>query len=152
MRLLPFLVTTGVLFSAACTDSAPRSVEAGSAELTSGGHFTYSAYSTSGKKVLEGEIDLFLGTDSVVSGVWNIRWAPGADTTLKVGPQVGEGMALGYRTAEGVVLNLNPFSADNNVVLRSLVEGGGYTLTGRWTYLGFPGPLAEGRFVATNGR
>lgn len=152
MRPFPLFIATAVALTVACTDSAPQPVEAGSGVLTTGGVFSYSAYSTGGKKVLEGEIELFLGTDSVVSGVWSIRWVPGADTTLKVGPQVGEGVAIGYRTAEGVVLSLNPMNADDNVVLRSIVEGGGVTLAGRWTWLGFPGPLADGRFVATNGR
>ena len=71
----------------------------------------------------------------------------GADTTAQVGPQVGHGTLSGRQIADGgVQLDLNPFYADNNVFLSATVGVTG--LSGVWSWSGFAGPIANGRFQA----
>jgi hypothetical protein len=107
----------------------------------------YSAASAQGAPLLAGSLRLEAHDDSTVTGTWAIDWVVGADTTAPVGPQVGSGTLSGQLYGDGsLALNLNPLYADNNVVLYSEVTTTG--LSGQWTWSGFAGPLASGRFSA----
>ncbi|HSB54671.1 MAG TPA: hypothetical protein VLD58_09955 [Gemmatimonadales bacterium] len=110
------------------------------------GAFHYLARGKSGAPLLEGEIDIRVADDSTVGGSWNIRWAPGADTTALVGPQVGSGVLRGSFTDSTLVLQLNPNMADNNVSLLAARGPKGYT--GRWQWSTIAGPTAGGAFEA----
>lgn len=107
----------------------------------------YSAASE-GVPLLTGSLRLVIHDDSTVTGTWTIDWVAGADTTARVGPQVGTGTFSGQQLADGTVqLNLNPLYADNNVFLSATVTRDG--LSGEWSWSGFPGVLGSGRFTAT---
>ena len=107
----------------------------------------YSAASAQGVPLLAGSLRLAMHDDSTVTGTWTIDWIAGADTTAPVGPQVGQGTLSGRQMADGSVqLNLNPFYADNNVFLSATVTVAG--LSGVWSWSGFAGPIANGRFQA----
>lgn len=107
----------------------------------------YSASSLQGTQLLSGALRLAVHADSTVTGTWQIDWVAGADTTAPVGPQVGQGTLSGRQLADGSVqLNLNPFYADNNVFLSATVTVAG--LSGDWSWSGFAGPIANGRFQA----
>jgi hypothetical protein len=103
--------------------------------------------SLQGTPLLVGTLRLAVHADSTVTGTWQIDWVGGADTTAPVGPQVGHGTLSGRQIADGSVqLNLNPFYADNNVFLSATVTVAG--LSGVWSWSGFAGPIANGRFQA----
>jgi hypothetical protein len=107
----------------------------------------YSASSLQGTELLAGTLRLAVHADSTVTGTWQIDWVAGADTTAPVGPQVGQGTLSGRQIADdSVQLNLNPFYADNNVFLSASVTVAG--LSGVWSWSGFAGPIANGRFQA----
>lgn len=108
----------------------------------------YSAASAQDVPLLTGSLRLVIHDDSTVTGTWTIDWVAGADTTARVGPQVGTGTFSGQQLADGTVqLNLNPLYADNNVFLSATVTRDG--LSGEWSWSGFPGVLGSGRFTAT---
>jgi len=111
------------------------------------GALYYRASSAQGVPLLAGRLTLAAHGDSTVTGSWVIAWVAGADTTAPVGPQVGSGTLSGRQFADGTVqLNLNPLYADNNVVLSATVGITG--LSGVWSWSGFAGPIATGRFQA----
>jgi hypothetical protein len=111
------------------------------------GVLQYRASSLQGTELLAGTLRLAVHADSTVTGTWQIDWVAGADTTAPVGPQVGHGTLSGRQIADGSVqLNLNPFYADNNVFLSATVTVAG--LSGEWSWSGFAGPIANGRFQA----
>jgi hypothetical protein len=108
----------------------------------------YTAMSGRGVPLVAGSLRLVVHDDSIVAGTWSIDWVPGADTTARVGPQVGSGTFAGEQLADGAVhLNLNPSYADNNVLLSATVTRDG--LAGEWSWSGFPGVLGSGPFTAT---
>lgn len=108
----------------------------------------YSAVSAQGVPLLAGSLRLAIHADSTATGTWAIDWVAGADTTARVGPQVGSGTFSGQLLADGSVqLNLNPLYADNNVFLNATVTADGFS--GQWSWSGLPGTLSSGRFTAT---
>lgn len=108
----------------------------------------YRAASAQGVPLLAGNLRLAVHDDSTVTGTWAIDWIAGADTSARVGPQVGTGTFGGQLLADGSVeLNLNPSYADNNVFLSATATTDG--LSGQWSWSGFPGVLSSGRFTAT---
>ena len=108
----------------------------------------YNAASAQGVSLLAGSLSLAIHADSTVTGTWVIDWVAGADTTARVGPQVGTGTFGGQQFADGSVqLNLNPLYADNNVFLSATVTRDGFS--GEWSWSGLPGVLSSGRFTAT---
>jgi len=112
------------------------------------GSFHYTARSTAGRPLLVGRITLTEAADSTVTGTWEIRWGPGADTTTLVGPQVGSGTLLGRRDGSVLLLDLNPGNADHNVILQAHPHARGYA--GIWDWTTFTGPRTSGTFVATD--
>lgn len=110
------------------------------------GAFVYQARSATGQLLLEGQLEFRVGADSTIFGSWIIRWAPGADRTIAVGPQVGAGQLTGYLTGTDLFLGLNPEMRDNNVNLRATRSPQG--MTGRWEWSTFAGLTAGGTFEA----
>jgi hypothetical protein len=137
-RFLPLVILV------AC--GGPAGDPPNSGDLQSGA-FLYHARSSTGQTLLEGQIEFRVGDDSNILGSWNIRWAPGADTTLAVGPQVGSGQLSGYLAGTDLILQLNPEMADNNVSLRATRGPRGFA--GRWEWSTIAGPTAGGAFEAT---
>jgi len=112
------------------------------------GTFQYTARSAGGQVLLVGQLTFTETADSTVTGTWNIRWAPGADTTSLVGPQVGSGILVGLWQGSALLFDLNPGNADHNVLLQAYPRPGGYA--GTWDWTTFNGPRITGTFVATN--
>ncbi|MGE0354779.1 MAG: hypothetical protein AB7Q69_16320, partial [Gemmatimonadales bacterium] len=122
------------------------------------GRYQYTAYSAAGVPLLEGWLDIRqlrepVGPDDttdaggaccdwVIEGSWSITWVPGADTTEEVGPQVGSGTLRGAYTPEGLILDLTPLYADNNVGVFGRWSASG--MDGRWDWDTFTGPRAGG--------
>jgi hypothetical protein len=114
------------------------------------GTYRYTATDSAGTELLIGQLDLAFHTDSTISGTWIIDWAPEADQNTAVGPQVGEGTLEGLLAADGVVIDLNPNVADDNVFLYGAfdLESEWTGLDGGWGHSTLTGPVAAGYFTA----
>lgn len=110
-----------------------------------GGAFEYRAFDADGHLLLVGSATLQVSRDSSIAGTWEIGWAPGADTTAVVGPQVGTGTLAGSVGAEHTWIDLNAGWADNNVFLLARTADDG-ALAGQWQHSTFIGLVAEGLF------
>lgn len=131
------------LAAAACSGDpvAPR------ASLSTDRALRYEAYSDQLRLLLVGSLELVVHGDSTVSGNWTIGWAPGVDSTTRVGPQVGSGALQGRVLPDtSVWLNLNPGFVDYNVLLSGAATVKG--LSGRWGYSTIAGEQGHGRFTA----
>lgn len=146
-RTLRFLALA--LLVAACDSTAPSS---GPLTIVDGGNYTYTAYSGLSGPVLIGTMHLEWvispGTaipPRLLGGTWETHWAPGADTTAQVGPQVGSGTLAGQTDQSGVQLSILPNLVDYGVSLEGLVHG--YDVNGTWQYSTIGGPVRGGRFT-----
>ena len=109
------------------------------------GSLRYLGRGPSGEAVLAGRLEFTFTDDSTLTGTWAIHWLPGADTTLQVGPQVGTGTLVGNRMGDGLLVQLNPGWADNNVDLNAGPTADGYS--GQWSWTTATGPRSAGTFV-----
>jgi hypothetical protein len=109
--------------------------------------YTYTGYSRTGIPVVRGFLHL-TRLDSVrFAGRWELR--PLGDTT-RIGPQHGRGRLSGTLRGGILHVNLNPGNVDNNVFLTGRFDRRSFT--GRWEWIGFPGVINSGSFVALRGR
>jgi hypothetical protein len=97
-----------------------------------------------GRQLLAGLIRLDI-EDSLITGSWDIDWAPDADTTVAVGPQLGSGTLIGIKRNEQVTISLNPGVIGNNVTLEGSIYR--YCLTGQWSWTRLGPPEAAGAFA-----
>lgn len=108
----------------------------------------YRVMNAMGAAVVEGTLDFTVHADSTISGAWAIDWAPGADRSTPVGPQIGSGALVGITRPDTTLsLDLNPEFRDNNVILQAAATRTG--VSGAWSWIGFAGDIAHGLFTAT---
>lgn len=107
------------------------------------GAYEYTGLDSSGKKVVAGTLNLTEIKDKSIKGTWELKQV--ADGS-KLGPQTGSGDFSGESGPDGININLNPNTADNNVFLNGKFENG--ELRGTWTYSTFVGPTTKGTFTA----
>ncbi|HWN19322.1 MAG TPA: hypothetical protein VNO19_10450 [Gemmatimonadales bacterium] len=110
------------------------------------GSYRYLAYDSAGTLLLEGQLVLAQVDGSTLTGTWVIHWAPGADTTRTVGPQLGSGSVHGAPAGDRWHLTLTPGWADNNVDLIAEAKEG--DLEGAWAHSIITGPYTGGSFQA----
>lgn len=112
------------------------------------GEFAYTGYDERGKEIVKGTLNIAVDDSNRVSGTWDLVLT---DTTATmIGPQVGHGTLVGDVRLEGIGVNLNPDFVDNNVVLIGRWTTTG--IAGKWQFIGFPGVLNEGPFIAVHAR
>jgi hypothetical protein len=100
-----------------------------------------------GDPLLVGQLKMDVLEDSTISGTWSSHWVPGADRSIEVGDQIGDGTLAGRQSEDGLVyIDLNPGYADNNVTLVATPIGGGFTGTWHWSTIA--GIRTQGRFSA----
>ncbi len=136
----PWLVCGTLVAIAGCTPAERGTITAPPAG-------TYRASTAGGRALLEGMIDLTAINDSAVVGTWQITWAPRADTTTAVGPQVGRGDLTGRRLggqSDQFEFSLNPRAVDNNVYLLATRSDSAWY--GNWVWSTIAGPVSSGRF------
>jgi hypothetical protein len=107
------------------------------------GSYTYTAYDSTGVKIVEGWMKLVFDDSVNVSGKWNFKKIGNPEN---IGPQVGSGKLVGWFDEPTISINLNPNWADNNVFFH-----GDYSeniIEGEWMYSGFPGVINKGMFKA----
>jgi hypothetical protein len=141
------LLATAPAVGGACSGgtSTPSSPgEAAARDLS--GSYQYLAHDKAGTLLLEGTLVLARLDDSTLTGTWVIHWAPGADTTQPVGPQVGDGVLHGIHTGNRWHLTLTPGWADNNVDLVGVAQE--RNLAGAWAHSIITGPYTGGSFQA----
>lgn len=106
--------------------------------------YQYTAFDTQDQPVVTGTLRL-VQTGSTVEGTWSLKAADGVKFA-DIGPQAGDGTLTGEAGKNTLVLNLQPGSIDNKVILDARSKD--RMLSGRWLYVGFGGVVAEGAFVA----
>jgi len=105
--------------------------------------YMYTGFARNGTPVVRGFLHIARLDSGRVAGHWQLR---ALVDTLRIGPQFGRGRLAGSYRAGAVHINLNPGNIDNNVFLSGRMDRAG--LTGRWEWVGFPGVINQGTFVA----
>jgi hypothetical protein len=106
--------------------------------------YAYAGYDSSGREIVRGELVIIVDDSGAVTGSWDLA-AVGTPPPM-IGPQVGTGTLEGRIVLTAFGANLNPDMVDNNVVLMGTVSSTG--IAGIWEFIGFPGVLNEGTFIA----
>lgn len=146
LALIPLLVMT-----AACHET--NDVVGGGVPP---GAMAYHGFDGIGRPVVQGWIRLDLAIVQGVpqpldfTGTWSLR---ALTTDRNLGPQVGSGDLTGRFTENGVVVDLNPNRADDNVILTGdLTIAGGPLIEmrfdGTWVWATIAGPRSSGTFRA----
>jgi len=121
------------------------------------GAMSYSGFDAAGRLVVVGWIRLDVvtifaqpgvSTPQEFTGDWSLRAL--VDPSV-VGPQSGTGKLAGTFVEDGVSVDLNPGSADDNVVLFGALTAGGPARAryeGTWSWVTLAGVKVEGTFQA----
>ncbi len=107
------------------------------------GIYNYSGYDKSGRKIVEGRLEITSVESNRIKGKWQLRAIGSPD---KIGPQRGDGELEGEINPDGLRINLNPSMNDNNVYLSGKMEGSRFH--GTWSFSGFAGAINQGTFEA----
>lgn len=107
------------------------------------GAFTYIGYDSTDIKIVKGWIKINFDDSTTISGEWELDKI---GDLQNIGPQLGSGQLIGSVQDSQLFLNLNPQYADNNVFL--ICPYNNQKLIGKWNYVGFPGIINYGCFVA----
>ena len=132
-----------ILAVGACSTDGSNSAPDG---VIVAGSLRYQATTLAGEPLVRGRMSIDVLPDSAIVGTWSAEWAPGADRTVEVGDQIGNGTLVGRQTEEGAYIDLNPGYADNNVILLPIRTEGGFT--GTWYWSTITGPRTQGKFTA----
>jgi len=137
-----------LLLVAACSTEP----SGGPLPIIGNGNYAYTAYGASGVKLLQGTIHLEYGVLPAaatpprgLAGTYSIDWAPGADHSIVVGPQIGSGQLDGQTDDSGVKLSFLPNEVDSFLSLTGTVFG--TSVDGTWSYSTIAGPAQHGRFT-----
>jgi hypothetical protein len=133
-------------FSWGCTDlltSVGGGDSDGIAPLSGG--YSYSGYDENGTLLVSGHITIAVDDSSRITGTWQLK---AVVPDPPVGPMIGDGTLVGGIEGEMIYMDLNPGWVDNNVFL--LGKRSGRRIIGKWEYVGFPGVIATGSFVAVS--
>ena len=134
------------LLIASCFGSLEEVIPEGP-ELQPSTAFTYNGWNFSGSPILSGTLTITGVDSSQFVGVWEIHWAPGADTSIVVGPQVGSGSLTGEIVDGRAYLTLTRGDSSGAVTLNGIPDDLGWH--GRWGYVRPSGLRTGGSFVAT---
>jgi hypothetical protein len=108
--------------------------------------YMYTGYDSSWNKIISGYLWIKSVDSTSVKGSWDFKLICDEEN---IGPQIGKGVFEGVTDMRGSMsLNLNPGSADNNVILNGNTFLP-YRFEGAWHYIGFVGEINWGRFEAT---
>jgi hypothetical protein len=134
MKTIPLFLLVA-LFLSACDQSTVLKPDTHQSYL-------YRAFDSTGTLVVTGQ--LIMNLADTITGNWTLSAIPGAHN---IGPQNGTGTLTGLMSGDSLAISLNPNMIDNNVFLLGHFSNG--TITGKWEYVGFPGVINRGAFLAT---
>jgi hypothetical protein len=106
------------------------------------GAFSYEAYDKSGNLIIFGWLNLQIASNIVV-GDWDLNEVSDGSAP---GPYHGTGKLQGSTNGNYININLNPNYMDNNIFLSG--QKNGDVIDGTWTYSGYVGNVASGKFHA----
>ena len=109
--------------------------------------YIYEAYDISGNMIIYGWFELVEDGLTFYSGDWNFEETYNSSSQ---GPHHGSGKLKGSKNGNIIFLNLNPGMVDNNIFLSGLMSGD--VIDGTWTYSGYAGNLASGKFHAVKNK
>ena len=107
------------------------------------GNYCYTAYDSNNKKLVNGRIELFFDSDSILKGNWDLSLV---NTNIENHPHSGSGEIVGNLNNDTLWLNLHPGWADHNIILKGQYNNG--EITGSWSYISFIGLTDGGNFEA----
>jgi hypothetical protein len=130
-----FLIITSIF---SCREST---TQVDGSEVPKGAYF-YEAYDKSDVMIIYGWFTMDI-QGNTISGDWNFK-----ETSIgsSQGPHHGTGKLQGSKHEESISMNLNPNLVDSNIFLSGLMSGD--VFDGTWTYSGYAGNLASGKFHA----
>ena len=105
--------------------------------------YSYRAYDSSGKKIIQGWFEISIMDSSQIKGTWHLHKTANVG---EVGPQTGDGSLRGRVYNNSVYINLNPDFSDNNVILRGPAFD--YVTEGEWSWVNFKGVVKKGTYKA----
>ena len=105
--------------------------------------YSYSAYHTSGTKIIQGWFEICVIDSSRIEGAWHLHKTANMG---EIGPQTGDGKLVGNIHDDSVSINLNPDVVDNNVILRGPVFD--YVTEGEWSWITIAGVTSKGTYKA----
>jgi len=115
------------------------------------GDYQYTNYDDKGNKIVQGRISITtsevrrIGSEekTQLKGNWELKKIGNQE---HIGLQEGKGDLIGTLENSEIYLDLNPGTADANVVLQGKADTKGFH--GAWSFNGYAGPLAKGTFAA----
>lgn len=105
----------------------------------------YTARGQGKSTLLQGILEVTAVDSAGFAGNWSIHWAPGADSTMMVGPQVGIGTFHGLIRDGQAALDVSREGSAGLVRLFAVPDGREWR--GRWFYLDGGVPRAGGTFT-----
>lgn len=110
-----------------------------------GGVYGYTAADAGGAVLVNGNLVVTAGAPPDFTGNWNTFWSTTADTTVVIGPQIGQGTFTAKIEDGRVAIAMNPLNVDNNVELNGCFTGSG--IRGTWRFITIAGERASGTFT-----
>jgi hypothetical protein len=115
------------------------------------GDYQYISYDDKGDKVVQGRISITssevirIGSEqkTQLKGNWELKKIGRQE---HIGMQEGKGDLIGMLDNSEINIDLNPGMSDANVVLKGKADGKGFH--GTWSFNGYAGSLAKGKFEA----
>jgi hypothetical protein len=105
--------------------------------------YTYSAFDSTGTKVIQGWFEVKVVDPSRIEGSWHLRKLHNVG---EFGPQIGDGHLAGYIYNDSISINLNPDFVDNNIILRGPILD--YVTKGEWSWVTIAGVSNKGTYKA----
>lgn len=105
--------------------------------------YIYSAFDSTGVKIVSGVLEIEIQKNNVVSGNWKFDKIGNPEN---IGSQIGSGNLSGSIEDSMLNIDLNPNYRDNNVFLNAKYDT--HRMNGDWMFVGFAGPINKGTFTA----
>jgi len=137
--ILPLL--TGLVLVAGCEKAQPLQPESANAPV-----YSATIFNVDGGQIAIGYLAFTKDPvfETQLNGAWS--FTPQEERDNINNPFTGTGTLEGTVQHDSLAVNLHPGWADHNIYLHGQVHGD--SLTGLWTWVGFPGIIDRGRFAA----
>ncbi|MBN2413530.1 hypothetical protein JXQ31_17765 [candidate division KSB1 bacterium] len=139
MKLNVYIILLSLGLLIACEkDNSPFGVKPGPP-----GSYSYQSYDSLGIQIVYGWLKIESIDSVYIKGSWQLT---SLNNRNNIGPQVGEGMLLGYIEGTSISMELNPQYKDNNLSLVGIIENN--CIEGKWYWMSYSGVTNWGTFKA----